>query len=314
MVPTCDRSSLGLMRWFLLCIGHWATSGLVQAQTLTLNDGFEGTPQMAVPPPNWYNCGVSSSGDTQPGFFGNNVPPAQGGTYISLVTRGVGTPGTAERVWADLLVPFVQFSTYVLTVQLSLTNDFEGDWGWETYVFNNPCIFQVIGFNGNCENWNDRELLWQSEVITNFGWQTFTITCTPTLNTFSRLLIRPFFSPPTNYQNSALLIDDLVLVDAPAPPTTSPVANAVFVPNVFTPNGDEMNGAWMITGSNIAELETTIYDRWGVPVHTGRQVGEGWSGRCGDGDCPAGIYFYVVRVVHLNGQITTERGTVTLLR
>lgn len=300
----------------LLYLVGMIMSGSVQAQTLTMNDGFEGTPQMAVTPPNWTNCGVSSSGDTQPGPFGNNVPPAQGGSYISLVTRGVGTPGTAERVWADLLQPFEQFSTYVFTVQLSLTNDFEGYWGWETYTFNNPCIFQVIGFNGNCENWNDRELLWQSDLITNFGWQTFTVTCTPTLNTFSRILIRPFFSPPTNYQNSALLIDDLVLVRAPAPdpPTVPSAANGLFVPNVFTPNGDELNGTWMITGTNMVELQATIYDRWGVPVHNCRQIGEGWTGRCGEGDCPDGVYFYVARVVFLDGQAITERGTISLLR
>ena len=33
-----------------------------------------------------------------------------------------------------------------------------------------------------------------------------------------------------------------------------------------------------------------------------------------DGDCPEGIYFYVANVVYTDGQTSTARGTITLLR
>lgn len=261
-----------------------------------------------------------SSTDTQPGFFGNNVPPSQGSSYISLVTRAIGPPGSVETAWTVLLQPFEQFNTYSFTLDLSLSQNFNGDFGWTTYYFNNPCVLQVYGYNGNCPSWNDQELLWESPVLTNFSWQTFTVSFTPVLNTYSRMFIRPFFTPPNNFQNSAVLIDNLARVvepeepDEPDEPTAGTAPNALFVPNVFSPNGDDANSAWAISGTNIAALHANIFNRWGEPVYTCTHPGDAWTGRGNDGDCPAGIYFYVAKVSYTDGEASTLRGTITLLR
>ncbi|MBK9175737.1 MAG: gliding motility-associated C-terminal domain-containing protein [Flavobacteriales bacterium] len=216
--------------------------------------------------------------------------------------------------------PFEQFATDSFTLDLSLSQNFNGDFGWTTYYFNNPCVVQVFGFSGNCPGWMDQELLWASPVLTNFSWQTFTVTFTPALNTYSRMFIRPFFTPPTNFQNSAALIDNLARIvepdvpDEPDEPIADAAANALFVPNVFTPNGDDANSTWAISGTNIAALHASIYNRWGAPVYTCRHLGDAWTGRDNDGDCPSGIYYFVATVVYTDGQASTERGTITLLR
>ncbi len=180
------------------------------SQSVTLNDGFEGTPQFSVPPPNWTNClDGNSTGDTQPGMFNNHLPASQGNTYLSLVTREVSSPGTAETVWTKPINPFRKDTCYNLQIDLTLTNSFYGGFGWIDHYFNNPCVFQLIGYNGYCPSRKGEEVLWESDVITNFEWQTFDISFMPELDTYEYIAIRPFFAPATNIKSSALLIDNL---------------------------------------------------------------------------------------------------------
>jgi gliding motility-associated-like protein len=256
--------------------------------------------------------------DTQPGFFSNNVAPAEGGSYVSLVTRQLNPPGTVETVWADLLIPFEQFSTYTFTVDLSLSDNFQGSIGWDTYYFDHPCVLQIFGFNGDCASSQDRELLWQSAPLTNFGWQTFTVSFSPSLATFSKMAIRPFFTPENNYQNSAVLVYNLVHAQIPDDPVPAapevPATNSLFIPNVFSPNGDKVNATFQISGTNITEVDASIFDRWGKLVHILTTESGGWTGVCGDGACPDGIYYYSAHVVFRDGETRTTHGTITLLR
>jgi len=184
-------------------------SPLINAQNITLNDGFEGTPEYDIPPPHWRNWSDfgNSSVDTQPGLFNNDLPASEGETYISLVTRAVNTPGTVEIVWAKLIKPFEKDKCYNLQLDLSLSNTFSGGFG--PIYFNNPCIFRLIGFNGPTHNITEEEILWESDSLTNFNWETFKIQITPQVSTYEYIALKPFFTPPSNHQNSAVLVDNL---------------------------------------------------------------------------------------------------------
>lgn len=181
-----------------------------KAQSIFLNDGFEGTPTLGTPPPNWRNCNDgNSSGDTQPGFFNNFKEASEGNSYLSLVTRGVGTPGTVETVWARLIKPFEKNKCYNFSVDLSLSNDFMGAHSFTEYPFNKPCVFQIIGYTGICNNQVTSELLWESPILTNFDWETFDVKVIPQIATFEYIAIRPFFTPSDNFENSAVFVDNL---------------------------------------------------------------------------------------------------------
>ena len=41
----------------------------------------------------------------------------------------------------------------------------------------------------------------------------------------------------------------------------------VFVPNVFTPNGDGRNDLFMVKAANIHNFKMYIYDRWGTLIY-----------------------------------------------
>lgn len=183
----------------------------VVAQNITANDGFEGERRMGQPPNYWSNCndGVSTV-DTQPGYFKNKLSPSEGFSYISMVTRAVGSnSGTVESVHAALLTPFEKGVCYTFQLDLSLSDTFEGTLSFETYSFNNPSVLQVFGFNGDCNTPSEVELLFESTLIDHVGWKTYLIEFTPELNSYTHLKMRPFFSPPNELKNAALLVDNI---------------------------------------------------------------------------------------------------------
>ncbi len=73
----------------------------------------------------------------------------------------------------------------------------------------------------------------------------------------------------------------------------------VIVPNVFTPNNDGVNDTWSITlhdyGIILLDMQTTVYDRWGIAVFQTTDIREVWLGHTPTGKiCNAGSYFYVI--------------------
>jgi len=88
------------------------------------------------------------------------------------------------------------------------------------------------------------------------------------------------------------------------------VKKALFIPNVFTPNGDGVNDVFRIVGSEACIQELTIYDRWGRELYHTRTAPFEWDGRLKEGE-PAteGAYVYVIRFAGF-----VRGGTVTLVR
>lgn len=180
------------------------------AQIITENDGFEGIPQIGYPPEGWHNCSDgTSSCDTQPSPLFNDVKASQGKTYVSIVTREVGPPGSVETMWADLKSPLRKGQEYTFLIDVTLSNEFHGMWEWETYYFNNPCRMEVLGINLSCDQNGVFELLYQSKIIHHFYWDTYEITFTPQTTDFDRIGFRAQFTEPGNFKCSALMIDNL---------------------------------------------------------------------------------------------------------
>lgn len=88
----------------------------------------------------------------------------------------------------------------------------------------------------------------------------------------------------------------------------------IFIPNVFTPNGDGINDEWNIRTSGIP-YQVWVYDRWGNLVFEGN-ASRLWNGRHKNSgsDCPEGAYTYKLVATLPGGQTFTRTGTVTLLR
>ncbi len=86
----------------------------------------------------------------------------------------------------------------------------------------------------------------------------------------------------------------------------------IYIPNVFSPNGDGINDYFSIFGG-IENLETyafTIYDKWGNQLFAGTQ----WDGRRKGEVVHPGVYTYMLTAAMDDGIERTFTGDVTLVR
>lgn len=89
---------------------------------------------------------------------------------------------------------------------------------------------------------------------------------------------------------------------------------AIWIPNTFTPDGDNVNDFFFASGYGITQLETLIFDRWGVLVYEGYQLDSKWDGTYKGDLGVTDVYSYKVRARDLFGEWHEFIGKVTLLK
>ena len=80
----------------------------------------------------------------------------------------------------------------------------------------------------------------------------------------------------------------------------------LFVPNVITPNNDNINDQFEIIGTD-AGIELIILNRWGKKVYESDNYNNTWTG----GMLPSGTYYYLA---HDHCNYETYKGAIKLLR
>jgi gliding motility-associated-like protein len=89
----------------------------------------------------------------------------------------------------------------------------------------------------------------------------------------------------------------------------------LYMPNVFTPNGDKINDTFKGYGEGILEFEMHIYYRWGEEVFTTTDMNKGWDGIYRNNPCTADTYFWTITYRLKNEAFNrNEKGTVMLLK
>jgi gliding motility-associated-like protein len=82
-------------------------------------------------------------------------------------------------------------------------------------------------------------------------------------------------------------------------------SDCLFIPGLVTPNFDNMNDSWEITGiTNYEKAEVSIFNRWGNLVYFATPYENDWGGQVnrgvnvgdGSGKLPTGTYFYVLKL------------------
>ncbi len=98
-------------------------------------------------------------------------------------------------------------------------------------------------------------------------------------------------------------------------------SDKVFIPNVFTPNGDKINDRFVVFGMKGAvQVEAlSVFDRWGEEVYrqTHLELNGGdryWDGKHQGKDVLPGVYVYVLDYRLSTGERQRKVGTVTLVR
>jgi len=92
----------------------------------------------------------------------------------------------------------------------------------------------------------------------------------------------------------------------------------VFLPNTFTPNGDNTNDYLRLRSVvDIEDMEMMIYNRWGEEVYRTQsylEASKGWDGTFRGKQLPPDVYGFWLRAVCPNGEELIRQGNVTLIR
>ena len=125
--------------------------------------------------------------------------------------------------------------------------------------------------------------------------------------------LSPIFNPQVETEYQLILTDSmgcrytyqlLAYVDAP-----------IYIPNAFSPNGDERNDRFEIFAEDVDFDQLLIFDRWGELLYQSDQVASGWDGMVNGKPVVPGTYLYQITGKHINSQNHfSHTGTVHIIR
>lgn len=91
-----------------------------------------------------------------------------------------------------------------------------------------------------------------------------------------------------------------------------------WIPNTFTPDGDELNQTWgpvFTSGYSIDHFEISILNRWGNLIWKSYDPAASWDGTYNGKKCIDGVYTWIVKFDILNtDEKKVDHGYVTIIR
>jgi gliding motility-associated-like protein len=91
--------------------------------------------------------------------------------------------------------------------------------------------------------------------------------------------------------------------------------STIVIPNVITPNGDNVNDVFKIEATNVETLDVKIFNRWGQKVYEWEGIQGSWAAKNFSGaDVPEGTYFYILTYKFFNADPVVVRDFLTVIR
>lgn len=94
----------------------------------------------------------------------------------------------------------------------------------------------------------------------------------------------------------------------------SPVRSAIFYPNAFTPNNDNLNDTYVNPGIYIKDYHILIFNRWGEKVYESYNLAKSWDGTFQGELAQQDAYAVIVETTGVDGIRRVHFGTITLIR
>lgn len=146
---------INTLHLFLITIFLQYNDGAVRLD----NPSFEGSAQDATTPVGWFACGESSTPDILPGVWGVYKEPADGDTFLGLITR---EDGTWEAIGQKLRQPLIENECYTFSIDLARSTTYAG--------YDIPVKFQMWGAENKCSR---QQLLAETSVVRHTNWKTY---------------------------------------------------------------------------------------------------------------------------------------------
>ena len=194
--------------FLIVFLTYCITSILAQPEVIHLkNPSFEDYPRAERVPEGWRNCGFKgeSAPDTHPsGFFDVIEYPADGNTYLGLVTRD---NDTWERVGQKLVTPMIAGQCYVFKISLcrsELYTSASRSTG-QRASYTKPIKLKIWGGNYLGQ---EEEVLGESGLINHVDWENYIFIFQPTVD-YTYFMLEAFYKEPSFFPyNGNLLIDN----------------------------------------------------------------------------------------------------------
>jgi gliding motility-associated-like protein len=90
--------------------------------------------------------------------------------------------------------------------------------------------------------------------------------------------------------------------------------SALYAPNVFSPNGDDVNDEFRFAFKSIVSFQCTIFNRSGKQIYSWTDPLKGWDGTYNGVPVPEGAYFYIATAKGSDNKEYKLKGDINLLR
>lgn len=91
--------------------------------------------------------------------------------------------------------------------------------------------------------------------------------------------------------------------------------SGLFIPNAFTPNGDNMNDIFRAKAyGKVVSFRFEIYDRFGTMIFKTTDSKTGWDGNVKGKTMPSGVYVWQCYCTFEGADMIYKKGSVTLIR
>jgi gliding motility-associated-like protein len=88
----------------------------------------------------------------------------------------------------------------------------------------------------------------------------------------------------------------------------------IYLPNVFSPNGDGENDVLYVRGKGVQTLSLSIYNRWGNKVFETDELEFGWDGTYRGEEQGSAMFVYYLSATFVNGETVEEKGNVSIVK
>ncbi|MDA9563860.1 gliding motility-associated C-terminal domain-containing protein [Flavobacteriales bacterium] len=125
-----------------------------------------------------------------------------------------------------------------------------------------------------------------------------------------------FDLPPNNFSVTVQDANGCITeaTAAVAPSIESCTHPFFYVPNVFSPDGDDINDILYFYGEEIEEVKFMVFNRWGEKVFQTTNANIGWDGTFRGRPVQQGVYVFKAKGNYLDQSKLDEHGNITIIR
>jgi gliding motility-associated-like protein len=88
----------------------------------------------------------------------------------------------------------------------------------------------------------------------------------------------------------------------------------IFIPNVFSPNGDNNNDFFTIEGDGMTNFSIKIFNRWGELIFESDDQNVSWNGNHSGKSASKGVFAYTLTYNDNSGTPQVVSGNITVIK